>query len=104
MTHDYKPSGGLVLATFVLLIPLGLFASWVHWVLWGWFAVPLGLPVLTVWQMYGARLVVNYALQASVREVKATDDTDYIGKVFVIPAIGGFLYLGIGWFVKAVLL
>lgn len=105
MSAQYKTSGRVGCAALIGIIPMGLFASWVHLVLWGWFAVPLGLPILTLGQVFGLRMVVNYFIQSLVPIGKKYEsEAEELSAIFGIPVIYGLLYLGIGLFVKAVLL
>lgn len=44
------------LGFFALAAIGGLWWSYVSTVLWGWFVVPLGLPAIGLWHMYGLRM------------------------------------------------
>lgn len=41
------------LARFFLSLPVAALFGWATAKVWGWFAVPLGLPAITLWQAWG---------------------------------------------------
>lgn len=72
--------------------------SWPAWVLWGWFAVPLGAPEVPFVHMIGL-MVLLMAFKGSTKPQK-NDDRDWeqtIANFVLIPPIT----VGIGWIVKA---
>jgi hypothetical protein len=66
--------------------------GWVASILWGWFVVPLGLPVLAWWQLGGAALILS-VLRGTAVEPK-TDQAWYTHLLTAILAPLGALAMG----------
>lgn len=49
----------MIAIALVAAIPLAAWGAWLFLPLWGWFAVPLGLPALTWGQMVGLLYIVG---------------------------------------------
>jgi hypothetical protein len=48
---------------WLLWTPIAQMASsWVYLKIWGWFAVPLGLPALTMAKAFGVLLLVSFCI------------------------------------------
>ena len=63
---DNKTQEGIAtLIMLGLLIPLSLEGGWILWSLWGWFAVPLGLPAIGFWQICGLDLLKSVIMHRS---------------------------------------
>jgi hypothetical protein len=84
--------------TTILAIPLavliGVYWSWAASVLWAWFAVPHGLPALSMWQMCG--LLVLLAAVRGARPVFKVDVIDWDASAFNM-AFGPLILLALGW-------
>jgi hypothetical protein len=70
-------------------------------VLWGWFAVPLGLPVVGVVQAMGVALLVGLLTYRSITTAKLEQSaqekwTDAIASAITTPSVA----LGVGWCIK----
>lgn len=58
---------------FLAMLPLTILRGWALSVLWGWFAVPLGLPILSVVNAMGIMLIVSVCSTKS-NSVKESSD------------------------------
>ena len=48
-----------VILTYVTVVPIYiLYVAWCMLVMYNWFLLPLGLPVVTLWQLYGIGLTI----------------------------------------------
>jgi len=45
----------------LLGVALAFAGAFVEWKFWGWFAVPIGMPILTYWQVMGLGMLVGIA-------------------------------------------
>lgn len=88
--------GALLLpGVLILRLPVLLLHAWAARDLWGWFAVPLGIPAITLWHAYGIGLLTSlYTHQYS-----ATPE----GKLperLTTAVTSPLLFWGIGWFIQ----
>lgn len=102
-------AGGFLIAFFstiisVVLIPLWILNGWVFMTLWGWFAVPLGAPSITLAHGLGIACLVHFLVHTSkAPEPKINDE--YVTKptttqqvVFIIGCYLKPLFaLLVGW-------
>lgn len=90
----------LMIPVAVLLSPLiALYHGWAAAIIWGWFAVPLGAPVITAVQCGGLLLVVNAMSLPKLRSAKGGEGVFWSETVFAPPlAICG------AWIFKALFL
>lgn len=58
----------------LLIAPTTLFAGWVEWLFWGWFAVPAGLPALSYETVVGLGFLVNL-LTKNINAVEKDGDS-----------------------------
>lgn len=88
-----------ILGVFALLVltivPLGLFTAWVAQQMYEWFLMPLGLPGLNLWHVYGILLLINL-----IKPRGKTDGKGEILKTVVINIFGGLLVLAVGAVLK----
>jgi hypothetical protein len=85
----------------LLTLPSVLWSGFVLSVLWGWFAAPLGAPVLTVGQACGVRAIVGYLTFTPPKENEETSSTAH---TIVFAALAPALALFFGWLIKVVIL
>ncbi len=71
----------IVLGFLVTLVNI-VWAAFVSSVLWGWFIVPLGAPVISMWQAMGIGLAYRCFIPPSMND-DGTDWGDYVEKLFV---------------------
>lgn len=87
----------VVLLVFVgAMIAASILNGWALVQLWGWFMVPLGLPVLSLPWAIGIAVVVSFLTNHN--EPRKSDDVDVgkaIGHAFLRPVIS----VGVGWIV-----
>lgn len=85
-----------------LLVSLGLlayiaaavlFRGWVLSILWAWFAVPFGLPPLTIPWAIGISCIMGM-FSGGAHSSKSEDDN---GTKALLPFILALMALGIGW-------
>lgn len=48
------------LLTFILLFVGVVTTTWVLWMLWGWYAVPAGLPEVSMKTIFGMDLIITF--------------------------------------------
>lgn len=98
----------LIILALVVLVPAAIALNgWVFTVLWAWFVVPMGAPVLGVWHALGIGLVVHMPLRglaakSDITSTKPAADrlTDAAATTFGTP----LLTLALGWFFRAMML
>lgn len=83
----------------VIFVPLALWFAFAASILWGWFLVPLGLPPIGVWHMWGISLTLGVIRPRPIFVRK--DDRPYnweeiINAIILVPAIT----LGLGAAIK----
>lgn len=83
---------GVLAAVTALTIEQG----WVLSILWGWFAVPLGAPAISIPGAIGMAILLSTMLMRRRRE--ESDEPWY--EAFVFHATKPLVALGIGWIVK----
>lgn len=92
----------LGLGGFALLMAISVLSTmwkgYVLSVLWAWFAVPFGLPVLGVVQAMGIALLVTFLTYQHIATVKPEKSTsaDATSTAILFPLAS----LGIGWCIK----
>lgn len=77
----------------IAFLPLGLFNAWALQKMYGWFLIPLGLPALNLWHVWGIMMIINHI------KPMQTDDT----KLWISIAKGVYatcLMLLIGYLLK----
>ena len=76
--------------------------AFVYWKYWTWFAVPCGLPSLTIWQTLGLSLLIAAFVKntGSISDVLASQKADE-GDKWALMVTNGLVWpvitLGIGW-------
>lgn len=83
----------------VLYIPTGALRGWAVLMLWGWYAVPLGAPVIGLAQAWGVSWLVSLL---TWQQMPRDEDADPIYGV-VLSATISLLAVGIGWIVSLAL-
>jgi hypothetical protein len=102
MTENaYKPTGTEVLLAVALVPIQTLWSGWVGMHLWGWFAVPLGAPVVTVMQAVGLGLVLSWMAGKNIWTDSNTRTREaWWGVLVVRPLIGPLFWLIIAFAVS----
>jgi hypothetical protein len=85
--------GGIIIA----MIPISLFRAWVLQQLYKWFLLPLGLPHLNIWQIWGILLIVGLVTYDSN---KARDKDSKWWSPFLGHVVAGLLTLLIGFIIQ----
>lgn len=102
---------GKVLAFLFISLPLAFLAAiyyaFVAVTLWGWFAVPLGAPVIGLANMYGLSLIASLPLMGTSiltaeihNKVAVDEDIDVITRGIIrafVGALAGTMVLILGW-------
>lgn len=83
-----------VLATATALI---LVRSWVIWLMWGWFVVPLGVPAIGVVHALGLSALVGVL----THDGKDSDDADSALAAVITHLLRSGLWALLGWAVHA---
>lgn len=102
MTEDLTPTEKLLffLAGVVIRAPLD---AWAFWLLWGWFAVPLGAPSITFLQAVGLDLLIGLvflcALMPTIKTEFLTSDPTVWMLSKSVPIL---ITVGIGWIVHLI--
>lgn len=92
----------IVLSIFVLMIPFALFNAWVALTLYNWFLVPLGLPAVNIWHMWGIMLLIGRFKGINTEDSKDSEISKAIGELAVV-ILGGLLALLIGLILKGLI-
>lgn len=91
---DNKQTLGGCLSALAMMPVGALFAGFVITRLWGWFLVPMGFPMVTIWQAIGIDLLVTFMATPAPKEGDKFGSPAYCWTmVLVRPAI----ILGLGW-------
>ena len=79
------------------------YEGWIIWVLWGWFMVPLGIPVITFVHAVGISVLVGVFTSnpkpKTDAEHRAYQDTNNLMYAHFMWALNVTLLLGVGWIV-----
>ncbi len=93
-----------ILIAASLIVPLGLFRGWILSILWGWFAVPMGLPALGVAHVWGLALLIGLATYQS-RINLASEELEF-SEIVVSSLVEGTsvctIVLGAGYIAHAI--
>lgn len=82
---------------FVFIIPVALYFAWAASHLWIWFLVPLGLPPLSILQIWGIGLTISMFRPKIDAEKTNTDN--WLGALTAI-IVGPPLTLAIGYAIR----
>jgi len=100
--HTLAAALGLLISAPIILVGVyaitGLWWSYCAAILWGWFLVPLSLPALTLWQMWGIR--ITYQLMRGLRGAEMKDHEVDLPRTVIDLIIAPLLALLVGYFVK----
>lgn len=88
---------GGALAFLLLLLWAAFWSGLTVSVLWGWFLVPLGLPIIGLWHAYGLSLIWS-AFSGLGR--KPQDDKGGLARVFLQVPLVACLLMAVGWLIK----
>ena len=75
-TQPNDPTFGLFVFALLVSILASLWKAYVFFELWGWFAVPLGLPEITYWHAFGLATLMIVAVY-QMRPPKRDEETSY---------------------------
>ena len=93
--------GGIFL--FAYYIAAGIYSGFVFSTLWGWFAVPLGFPVIGVAHAIGLLTVLSYPLIGVTMKLEAISESEFSFEHYVSHLFKGLavvsIALGYGWIV-----
>jgi hypothetical protein len=91
----------LVIPGIILTITcLALVRGWAISMLWNWFLVPLGLPLLGVVHAIGIGLVLGVLVQQADGKKDDREAKEFIPQVLGF-SIGWVITVGIGWIVQS---
>lgn len=88
---------GEALIYLILGLLCSLYYTFVTVKLWGWFAVPIGLPIISFWVMYGLGLLVRSVRGWGLKVRKeSNDDFSGVAKIigYTMVLYTGLLFLG----------
>jgi hypothetical protein len=86
----------ILVGVILVYLPLGLLRAWAVWLLYTWFAEPLGAPDLNVWHVWG--LLLLYAL-LTLNTFKKRD-TEGFWKGIAGQVIGCLAMVLVGYLIK----
>jgi len=95
---------------FIGAATIAIYSAFVISMLWLWFVVPLGLPVLSVVQVYALRMMLHVIKGVNIKhaDVAAYDFNSDTDSTWVAAAIGNSLQAsaawGIGWVIHKFLI
>ena len=93
-----------MIGIMLLSIPLFLYTAWCITTLWGWFAVPYGLPQLSYATAVGLILIVSiFKVKGQVPLLFKKDDNKTLaGNVGIIigQLLSPLLIVGVGYLIK----
>jgi hypothetical protein len=99
---SYKPDGADILLGCGFVIADIPYRVWVASLLWGWFIVPLGVPVLGFWQMFGVLATLGLMVRHVPAKQTAEDNATWLGLMFS-PIIMTTISLAIGVLLRGVM-
>ena len=95
---------GIITVTLVTMVLSTLLNGWAFSLLWEWFVVPLGYPVLSVPQAIGLTVTIAYATHQYQRdENKGTPFTEVLAWGVSLAIVKPLMSLGIGLIIKSFL-
>ena len=86
----------IALVRLLVSLPLNMFVSGhVLLAMWGWFAVPLGAPIINLWAVLGIGTSINYLVprNSGKNDDKVETWVDLIGEIGSTLGRGGIAYL-----------
>ncbi len=95
-THDAKELTKVALARLMISLPLSVFVrGHVLLAMWGWFAVPLGAPIIDLWAALGISTAVNYLIpsKSGSDDDKSGPWVELLGEIGSTLGYGGIAYL-----------
>lgn len=103
--HPIRVALAFLLSSFVLSPIAFLLRAFVVMVLWNWFLVALGAPLLPFWLAAGVLLMINFVKSNGVTEKADPTDTETFTKTpfvyaivyFAIQVLTSIITLGFGW-------
>jgi len=76
------------LITYLVIVPLIiLYSAYCDYIMYNWFCVPIGLPVLTLWQLYGIFLTIYMFFPKQTFIPKNRDDKLQVMVVLATPVV-----------------
>ena len=100
--HTLTAALGLLIGAPIILVGVytitGLWWSYCAAILWGWFLVPLSLPALPLWQMWGIRMTYNLIRGLGGAQMK--DHEADLPRTVINIITAPLLALLVGYFVK----
>lgn len=93
----------LMIAGLIAILVVGVLAKGVALsVLWGWFAVPLGLPDIGIAHAIGVSVIFSLlAHHASIKKEEGYDLSELIAKLLGYTIAWPMIAIGIGYIVKS---
>ena len=95
---------GIITVTLVTMVLSTLLNGWAFSLLWEWFVVPLGYPVLSIPQAIGLAMTIAYAThQYQKDENKGKRFTEVLAWGVSLAIVKPLMSLGIGLIIKSFL-
>jgi hypothetical protein len=91
----------IVIGMVLVFLPFGLFTAWAVQKMYGWFLLPLGLPRLNLWHIYGLILTINI-----LKNTKTDDEPPKLKKTLIKmvgATIAVLLVLLVGFIIKGLI-
>lgn len=94
---------GALVVTVVVVVALAVMNGVVIVALWGWFAVPLGVPPVSIAHAIGLGFLVHALTGFKTQHPEKNEDgtKKTAGTLVVEHALGVLLTVGLGWLVHA---
>lgn len=86
----------LVAAIVVISFLLGMLHTWAVRKLYVWFLMPLGLPALSFWHIFGINVLIGLA----IKQTLPTDKDKKWWEHLLMPVVGDLLAVGLGFLIK----
>ncbi|MNK14372.1 hypothetical protein D3C87_324890 [compost metagenome] len=87
---------GALLGLPALIAVMAIYRGYILSILWGWFLVPLGMPIITIPLAIGFTLIVGYF---TTNKKPKSEEYNW-GEAVAVSSLTPLLFLGIGWIVK----
>ena len=93
----------LMTIIFLLLLPVNLLEAWVLKLMYEWFIVPFGLPIISFWHFVGITLFVSLVhlyFKDTYRNYDRDVKANKLIKAYFVKLMTMLLILGLGYFVQ----
>ena len=98
---------GILTSGIAVIVMTGLARAFVGIKLYCWFLLPVGLPNLSIGQLYGLMFFVRFIAESSKKKEEVKDKelslTTFLVDAVLTSIVSSALWLSVGWIIKSIL-